>query len=232
MDLPASSLRGLIAILGAIALTAGAYLLSSGLHRLWWPARAVGGLNLWNYIHHVAQLSIWFSLATILVPAVLFAVVGVIMYRSILRKSHFLLAAFAFPVVMVAAEYLISQITLAPQEGWGGANTSSAFRLFGMDLPTLGEAIDEGFPLGFEGGALEVAAGAGVPVIGICRGAFLAVEIGVNGHAVLGVELVDQAVSTGPIALGVPPERGQRRRKVCGRSVFLKHLPECLGVHA
>src|SRR4051812_47955918 len=46
MDLPASSLRGLIAILGAIALTAGAYLLSSGLHRLWWPARAVGGLNL------------------------------------------------------------------------------------------------------------------------------------------------------------------------------------------
>jgi apolipoprotein N-acyltransferase len=106
-----SWLRRLIVILSAIVLTAGAYLLSSGLHRLWWPvwiaplpilllapklpawqafiasvvARALGAVNLWHYIHHVVGLSLWFSLATILVPAVFFAL-GVIMYLPL----HFL----------------------------------------------------------------------------------------------------------------------------------------------
>lgn len=133
MDSSASSLRRSIVVLGAIGLTAAAYLLSSGLHRLWWPvwiaplpmlllaprlpawqafiasavARALGALNLWNYIRHVVELPLWLSLATILVPAVLFAL-AVIMYRGVLRKGHFLLAAFAFPMTMVAAEYVIS----------------------------------------------------------------------------------------------------------------------------
>jgi apolipoprotein N-acyltransferase len=37
MDLPAHSLRRALLILAAIALTAGAYYISSGLHRVWWP---------------------------------------------------------------------------------------------------------------------------------------------------------------------------------------------------
>src|SRR5437764_8169426 len=37
MGWSANSLRHFIAISGAIVLTAGAYLLCSGLHRLWWP---------------------------------------------------------------------------------------------------------------------------------------------------------------------------------------------------
>ena len=37
MDLNANSLRRAIVILCAVGLTAGAYFVSSGLHRLWWP---------------------------------------------------------------------------------------------------------------------------------------------------------------------------------------------------
>jgi apolipoprotein N-acyltransferase len=132
MDLYANS-RRMAVVLCTIALTAVAYLVSSGLHRLWWPvwfaplpvlllaprlrawqaftvavvARAIGALNLWNYVHQVVQFPFWFSLATILIPAVFFAL-AVIVYRGILRKGNCWHAALAFPVTMVAAEYLIS----------------------------------------------------------------------------------------------------------------------------
>jgi len=70
-------------------------------------ARGIGALNMWNYIHHVVQLSLVFTAATILVPSIMFAL-ATIVYRNILRKGHFAFAALSFPAVMVTAEYLIS----------------------------------------------------------------------------------------------------------------------------
>jgi apolipoprotein N-acyltransferase len=110
MDLHADSLRRAMVILGAIALTTGAYFVSSGLHRLWWPvwlaplpvlllaprvrawqafavalvARSLAvALNFWHYLRDVVQFPVWLVLVTILVPAVLFAL-AVVFYRGLL----------------------------------------------------------------------------------------------------------------------------------------------------
>ena len=134
MDLPTNSLRRALVILCAIVLTAGAYFVSSGLHRLWWPvwlaplpvlllaprlrawqafsvalaARALAaGLDFWHYVLHVVQFPLWLTLLTILIPAAWFAL-AVVFYRGLLRKGNPWLAALAFPATMVAAEYLFS----------------------------------------------------------------------------------------------------------------------------
>ena len=134
MDLHANPLRRAIVILCAVVLTAGAYFVSSGLQRLWWPvwlapipvlllaprlrawqayavalvARALAAaLNFWHYLRHVVQFPLWLLLVTILVPAALFAL-AVVFYRGLLRKGNPWLAMLAFPVTIVAAEYLFS----------------------------------------------------------------------------------------------------------------------------
>jgi hypothetical protein len=129
MDLQANSLRRAIVILCAIALTAGAYFVSSGLRRLWWPvwlaplpvlllapklgawqafavaliARALAALNFWHYVHNVVQFPLWLSLITILFPAAMFAL-AVFIYRGLLRRGNPWLAILAFPLNIVAAE--------------------------------------------------------------------------------------------------------------------------------
>src|ERR1700678_10877 len=134
MDLHANSLRRVIVILCAVVLTTGAYFVSSGLQRLWWPvwlaplpvlllaprlrawqafavalvARALAAaFNFWHYLRDVVQFPVWLVLVTILVPAASFAL-AVVFYRGLLRKGHPWLAMLAFPVTIVAAEYLFS----------------------------------------------------------------------------------------------------------------------------
>ena len=134
MELHVKSLRRGIVLLCAVVLTSGAYFVSSGLHRLWWPvwlaplpvlllaprltawqafavALAARGFaaafNFWHYIYHVVQFPLWLTLVTILVPAAAFAF-AVIFYRELLRRGNPWLAMLAFPVAIVAAEYLFS----------------------------------------------------------------------------------------------------------------------------
>ncbi|QNI37198.1 nitrilase-related carbon-nitrogen hydrolase [Edaphobacter albus] len=133
MDWHANSLRRATVILGATVLTAGAFFLSFGFHRVWWlvwlaplpvllvaprlriwqtftialVARALGTLNVWNYLYHVVQFPLWLVLVTVLVPAALFAL-AVVFYRGLLRNDHPWLATVAFPVTIVAGEYLFS----------------------------------------------------------------------------------------------------------------------------
>jgi hypothetical protein len=68
-----------------------------------------------------------------------------------------------------------------------------------------GERLYQGFPLLFEDGPMELPPGTAVPVIRIALVALLAVKVSVDGHAVRGVEIVDQAVGAGPVSFGVPP---------------------------
>lgn len=129
----ADSLRRIFMMACATLLSAGAYYASSGLHRIWWLvwlapipvllvgpklrgrqaftvallARALGALSFWNYVHHVVQLPLWLVLATILIPAAWFAL-AVVSFRGLLRKGNPWFATLAFPVTMVAAEYLFS----------------------------------------------------------------------------------------------------------------------------
>src|SRR5580704_10270574 len=132
MELHVKFLRRGIVLLCAVVLTSGAYFVSSGLHRLWWPvwlaplpvlllaprltawqafavALAARGFaaafNFWHYIYHVVQFPLWLTLVTILVPAAAFAF-AVIFYRELLRRGNPWLAMLAFPVAIVAAEYL------------------------------------------------------------------------------------------------------------------------------
>jgi apolipoprotein N-acyltransferase len=134
MDSPASALRRAMLILSAVALTAGAYFVSSGLQRHWWPvwvapipvlllaprlrawqafevaliARAFpAAFNFWHYLRQVVQLPLWLVLLTILVPAATFAV-AVVFYRGLLQRDKPWLATLAFPATIVAAEYLLS----------------------------------------------------------------------------------------------------------------------------
>jgi apolipoprotein N-acyltransferase len=134
MDLRVNSMRRAMVILCAVALTAGAYFVSSGLQRLWWPvwlaplpvlllaprlrawqvfavaltARSLAAaLNFWHYLRHVVQFPVWLVLVTILVPAALFAL-AVVFYRGSLRKGNSWLATLAFPVAIVASEYVFS----------------------------------------------------------------------------------------------------------------------------
>jgi apolipoprotein N-acyltransferase len=123
------------AIFGAVAvvLTAAAFYVSFGLHPVWWlvwlaplpvlwvaprlragqaftlalAARALGALNLWSYMRRAIQIPLPLVLAATLVPAACFAL-AVLLYRGLLRKGKPWLAAVAFPVTIVAAEYLLS----------------------------------------------------------------------------------------------------------------------------
>ena len=134
MDLPANTTRRAIVIAGAALLTMGAYFVSSGLHRVWWPvwlaplplllvaprisawqafavallARSLAAiLCFWHYMRDVVQFPVWLVWVMILVPAASFAL-AVIFYRGLLRKGNPWLAAVGFPIVIVAAEYLFS----------------------------------------------------------------------------------------------------------------------------
>jgi apolipoprotein N-acyltransferase len=134
MDLQTNFLRRAIVIVSAVLLIAGAYFVSSGLHRLWWPvwlaplpilllapklrawqafavaliARTLAAaLSFWDYLLQVVKFPVWLALVTILVPALSFAL-AVASYRGLLRRGNPWLAMFAFPVTIVATEYLFS----------------------------------------------------------------------------------------------------------------------------
>ncbi len=133
MELRANVLRRAIVIVCAVALTASAYFVSTGLHRVWWlvwlaplpvllpaprlrawqafavafAARALAALNFWHYLRQVAQFPLWLVWASVLVPAAGFAL-AVVFYRGLVRKGNPWLAMLAFPVTIVAAEYLVS----------------------------------------------------------------------------------------------------------------------------
>jgi len=134
MDLHADTLRRPMQTLGAILLTAGAFYLSSGLHRVWWPvwlaplpilflapqlragqafaaaltARAIAAaFDFWHYVFNVVQFPLWLTIVVILVPAALFAL-AVVFYSGLLRKEKPWLAILAFPITVVAGEYVCS----------------------------------------------------------------------------------------------------------------------------
>jgi apolipoprotein N-acyltransferase len=133
MDLPANRAIRALLILAAGALTAGAYFASTGLHTVWWlpwlaplpvlllapelrawqafavalAARAVGVLNIWIYMRQIGDFPLWRAGAMVLGPAIYFAL-AVVLYRGLFRKGRLWLAALAFPVTMVAGEYLFS----------------------------------------------------------------------------------------------------------------------------
>lgn len=57
---------------------------------------------------------------------------------------------------------------------------------------------------------MKAAAGAPVPVVGVPCFTFFAMEIGVDGHGVLGFQVVNEIVAAGPFAFGIPPKGYQR----------------------
>jgi len=78
---------------------------------------------------------------------------------------------------------------------------------------------------------VEFAAGAAVPVVGVPLHALFAVQVGVYGHGVGRGKVIDHAVGARPVAFGVPPERGQRGRKLARRLGLVQRRPEFLNRH-
>jgi hypothetical protein len=53
----------------------------------------------------------------------------------------------------------------------------------------------------------------------------------VDGHGVVGFQVVDEAVGARPVALRIPPESFEREREPGGRSVVCERAGEGGGVH-
>jgi apolipoprotein N-acyltransferase len=69
-------------------------------------ARAVAAaFDLWHYLRQVVQFPLWLVSVTILVPAVSFAL-AVFFYRGLMKLGKPWLAMLAFPVTIVATEYV------------------------------------------------------------------------------------------------------------------------------
>jgi hypothetical protein len=83
---------------------------------------------------------------------------------------------------------------------------------------TSGEQpFNQRLPLGIQRRPAELAARACIPVVRIPLHALFAVQVGVNGHAIGGFKLIHKRVCAGPVAFGVPPKSGKRRRQPIGR---------------
>lgn len=93
------------------------------------------------------------------------------------------------------------------------------------------ETGDEGFPFGVEGGAAGVGADARIPVFGVGAGSLFAMEVGMDGHPLPGFELVDKAVSLGPIAFGVPPEGCEEIAQFQGRKLLFQRIAKLVQIH-
>lgn len=124
--------RTLIAAVIAVALSALAFHLSMGLQPRWWPiwfaslpllwvarrlrwweaglaallARSLGGLGTWSY-YEMLQIPLAIRLEALLAPALAFAL-AVLLFRRFMDRQRPWLAAFVFPSVIVAYEYLSS----------------------------------------------------------------------------------------------------------------------------
>src|ERR1035441_9566859 len=85
----------------------------------------------------------------------------------------------------------------------------------------LQKPLDQRFPLRFQIGPVERAAGAAIPIIGIPFDAFLAMKVGVDGHALRGLKGVYKFVGAGPVPFCVPPE-GREWNGNTGRRVLLR----------
>jgi apolipoprotein N-acyltransferase len=133
MDSNRSSARNGLLIAAGIIFTAAAYFVANSLQPVWWlswlaplpvlliaprmrawqafaaafAARAFAGLDLWYYLRHDIQIPMLPALASILIPALFFAL-AVLLFHALLRKGSTWLAMLAFPAVIVAAEYLFS----------------------------------------------------------------------------------------------------------------------------
>ena len=144
--------RSSLGLLAAVALSGAAFYFSEGLYPLWWAiwlaplpilwmaprlpwfvasgvalaAGMIGQLSMWNY-HQRLQFPLWLQLASVIMPAIALCA-GVVLFRILSRRGEFWLAALAFPSVMVAYEYVISQ-------GFGTFGNTAYTQL--KDLPVL-----------------------------------------------------------------------------------------------
>ena len=70
----------------------------------------------------------------------------------------------------------------------------------------LQKPFDQRFPLRLQSRPVESAACAAVPIISVGGGSFLAMKVGVDGHAFSGLKGVYKFVGAGPVPFCVPPE--------------------------
>ena len=116
----------------------------------------------------------------------------------------------------------MSNIAALGTRRWAGEKSPAGGRAVFLCLESIvrgvsrgfQQGIEEGGPLGVEGGAFVGGAGEAVPVVGVGVRAFLAVEVGVDGHGVGGLEFVDEGVGAGPVTARVPPQGFEGRGQV------------------
>ena len=73
-------------------------------------ARSIGGLSGWSYRGEVIKIPLWLNITWVLVPALAFTV-AVLFFRAFIKRRQPWLALLAFPSLLVASEYLTSQIS-------------------------------------------------------------------------------------------------------------------------
>jgi apolipoprotein N-acyltransferase len=71
---------------------------------------AVGGLNMWTYLHGSVSVPVPIVVLAIAVPAIVFAT-SVLLYRRLMARGHCIGAAFAVPIVWVVADFVIARVS-------------------------------------------------------------------------------------------------------------------------
>src|SRR5882724_7213845 len=74
-------------------------------------------------------------------------------------------------------------------------------------------------------------ADAAIPIAGVFLVAFLAMQVGMHGHAGGVVARLRAFMRLVPVALGVPPQRLQREVEAVGRTGESRRLAELLRIH-
>jgi apolipoprotein N-acyltransferase len=71
---------------------------------------AIGGLNMWRYLHGSVSVPVPIAMLAIAVPAIVFAA-SALLYRRLMARRHPVGAAFAVPMLWVVADFIIARLS-------------------------------------------------------------------------------------------------------------------------
>jgi hypothetical protein len=101
----------------------------------------------------------------------------------------------------------------------------------GLSSTRCKQCTHDSRPLIGEPATRRAPTGASVPIGGIALVALFAVQVGVDPGTSRTFILLRRFVRSHPIALSIPPQPGQRKVQVSGRSLAAKRVLESIDIH-
>ncbi len=176
MVLPHNPRFRVVIVIIAIALTSAMFYRGAGLEPVWWLvwlapipvllvapairawqalaaawiARSLAMLVFWHYWQGI-MFSLWHAVSMVAIGGAMFAL-AVSAYRNLLLKKHLWFAAFAFPIVTVAGEYMLS----LSQGTFGNTGYTQLNNLPILQLAAIGGLWGIGFTVTLFGSSVAI----------------------------------------------------------------------------